>query len=239
MSGRFEAQVVLVAGGTGGLGRAVSLAFLQEGAQVVVTFRVQEEFDVLKSTAGATGERLEGQLVDVTDEAAVRQLIENIVRKHGRLDAMVNAVGGYAGGTKFWELETKVFDQMMALNLRSGYALSRAAVRAMLKKGRGAIVNVAAKAAFDHAAGAAAYAASKSAAVALLDSLAADLKGTGIRANTILPSIIDTEANRKAMPNADFAKWPKPEDIARVILFLCSDDAKVIQGAAIPVYGDS
>jgi NAD(P)-dependent dehydrogenase (short-subunit alcohol dehydrogenase family) len=239
MSGRFEAQVVLVAGGTGGLGRAVSLAFLQEGAQVVVTFRVQEEFDVLKSTAGATGERLEGQLVDVTDEAAVRQLIENIVRKHGRLDAMVNAVGGYAGGTKLWELETKVFDQMMALNLRSGYALSRAAVRAMLKKGRGAIVNVAAKAAFDHAAGAAAYAASKSAAVALLDSLAADLKGTGIRANTILPSIIDTEANRKAMPNADFAKWPKPEDIARVILFLCSDDAKVIQGAAIPVYGDS
>jgi NAD(P)-dependent dehydrogenase (short-subunit alcohol dehydrogenase family) len=221
------------------LGRAVSLAFLQEGAQVVVSFRVQEEFDVLKSTAGATGERLEGQLVDVTDEAAVRQLIENIVRKHGRLDAMVNAVGGYAGGTKLWELETKVFDQMMALNLRSGYALSRAAVRAMLKKGRGAIVNVAAKAAFDHAAGAAAYAASKSAAVALLDSLAADLKGTGIRANTILPSIIDTEANRKAMPNADFAKWPKPEDIARVILFLCSDDAKVIQGAAIPVYGDS
>jgi NAD(P)-dependent dehydrogenase (short-subunit alcohol dehydrogenase family) len=239
MSGRFEAQVVLVAGGTGGLGRAVSLAFLEEGAQAVVTFRVQEEFDVLKSTAGATGERLEGQLVDVTDEAAVRQLIENIVRKHGRLDAMVNAVGGYAGGTKLWELETKVFDQMMALNLRSGYALSRAAVRAMLKKGRGAIVNVAAKAAFDHAAGAAAYAASKSAAVALLDSLAADLKGTGIRANTILPSIIDTEANRKAMPNADFAKWPKPEDIARVILFLCSDDAKVIQGAAIPVYGDS
>jgi NAD(P)-dependent dehydrogenase (short-subunit alcohol dehydrogenase family) len=221
------------------LGRAVSLAFLQEGAQVVVSFRVQEEFDVLKSTAGATGERLEGQLVDVTDEAAVRQLIENIVRKHGRLDAMVNAVGGYAGGTKLWELETKVFDQMMALNLRSGYALSRAAVRAMLKKGRGAIVNVAAKAAFDHAAGAAAYAASKSAAVALLDSLAADLKGTGIRANTILPSIIDTEANRKAMPNADFAKWPKPKDIARVILFLCSDDAKVIQGAAIPVYGDS
>jgi NAD(P)-dependent dehydrogenase (short-subunit alcohol dehydrogenase family) len=239
MNGRFEAQVVLVAGGTGGLGRAVSLAFLEEGAQAVVTFRVQEEFDVLKSTAGATGERLEGQLVDVTDEAAVRQLIENIVRKHGRLDAMVNAVGGYAGGTKLWELETKVFDQMMALNLRSGYALSRAAVRAMLKKGRGAIVNVAAKAAFDHAAGAAAYAASKSAAVALLDSLAADLKGTGIRANTILPSIIDTEANRKAMPNADFAKWPKPEDIARVILFLCSDDAKVIQGAAIPVYGDS
>jgi NAD(P)-dependent dehydrogenase (short-subunit alcohol dehydrogenase family) len=112
-------------------------------------------------------------------------------------------------------------------------------VRAMLKEGHGAIVNVAAKAAFDHAGGAAAYAASKSAAVALMDSLAADLKGTGVRVNSILPSIIDTAANRRVMPTADFSKWPKPEDIARVILFLCSDDAKVIQGAAIPVYGDS
>jgi NAD(P)-dependent dehydrogenase (short-subunit alcohol dehydrogenase family) len=152
---------------------------------------------------------------------------------------MVNTVGGYAGGLKLWEMETKIFEQMLNLNLRSGYALSRAAVPAMLKQGRGTIVNVAAKAAFDHAAGASAYAASKAAAVAILDSLAADLKGTGVRVNTILPSIIDTEANRKAMPRADFAKWPKPEDIARVILFLCSDDAKVIHGASIPVYGDS
>ncbi len=156
MSARFEGKAVLVAGGTGGLGRAVSLAFLRENAVVVVTYR-----------------------------------------------------------------------------------LSRAAVRAMLKEGHGAIVNVASKAALDHAAGAAAYAASKAAAVAMMDSLAADMKGCGIRVNTILPSIIDTETNRKAMPKADFAKWPKPEDIARVILFLCSDDARVIHGAAIPVYGDS
>jgi NAD(P)-dependent dehydrogenase (short-subunit alcohol dehydrogenase family) len=239
MSAKFEGKAVLVAGGTGGLGRAVTLAFLEEGAKVVVTYRKQGEFDTLKSAAGTNGSRLEGHTVDVTDEAAVRQLVEKIVGKHLRLDAMVNTVGGYAGGTTLWELETKVFDQMLALNLRSGYALARAAVRAMLKEGRGAIVNVASKAAVDHAAGAAAYAASKSAAVALLDSLATDLKGTGVRANTILPSIIDTEANRKAMPKADFAKWPKPEDIARVILFLCSDDAKVIHGAAIPVYGDS
>jgi len=239
MSGKFSEKVVLVAGGTGGLGRAVSLAFLEEGATVVVTYRKQEELDALKVAAGAHAAQLAGFAVDVTDEAAVRQLVEKILAQHGRLDVLVNAVGGYAGGTKLWELETKVFDQMMALNLRSGYALSRAAVRAMLKKGQGAIVNVASKAAIDHAAGAAAYAASKSAAVALLDSLAADLKGSGIRVNSILPSIIDTEANRKAMPTADFSKWPKPEDIARVILFLCSDDARVIHGAAIPVYGDS
>jgi NAD(P)-dependent dehydrogenase (short-subunit alcohol dehydrogenase family) len=239
MSAKFDGKVVLVTGGTGGLGHAVSLAFLEAGAKVVVTYRAQEQFDALKAAAGETGSQLEGYAVDVTDEAAVRQLVEKIVAKYRRLDAMVNTVGGYAGGTKLWELETKVFDQMLALNLRSTYALSRAAVRAMLKEGHGAIVNVAAKAAFDHAAGAAAYAASKSAAVALMDSLAAELKGSGVRVNTILPSIIDTEANRKAMPKADFAKWPKPEDIARVILFLCGDDARVIHGAAIPVYGDS
>src|SRR6266852_3753498 len=239
MSARFEGSVVLVAGGTGGLGRAVTSAFLEEGANVVVTYRNQTEWDALKSEAAANTARLEGHSVDVTDEAAVRQLIEKILLKHSRLDAMVNAVGGYAGGLKLWEMETKVFEQMLNLNLRSGYALSRAAVRAMLKQGHGAIVNVAAKAAFDHAAGASAYAASKAAAVAMLDSLAAETKGSGIRVNTILPSIIDTEANRKTMPKADFAKWPKPEDIARVILFLCSDDARVIRGAAIPVYGDS
>jgi NAD(P)-dependent dehydrogenase (short-subunit alcohol dehydrogenase family) len=109
----------------------------------------------------------------------------------------------------------------------------------MLKQKRGAIVNVSAKAAFDHASGAAAYAVSKAAALAMIDCLSADTKGTGVRVNSILPSIIDTASNRRDMPNADFATWPKPEDIARVILFLCSDNAKVIHGAAIPVYGDS
>lgn len=239
MSGQFEGRVVLVAGGTGGLGRAVSLAFLREDAKVVATYRHEPEWNALKSAARASGSQLEGYPVDVTDEAAVRQLIERILAKHVRLDALVNTVGGYAGGLKLWEMETRIFDQMLALNLRSGFALSRAAVRSMLKQGRGAIVNVAAKAAVDHAAGAAAYAASKAAAVAMLDSLAADVKGSGVRVNTVLPSIIDTEANRKAMPQADFSKWPKPEDIARVILFLCSDDSRVIHGAAIPVYGDS
>jgi len=236
---RFSGKLVLVAGGTGGLGRAVSRAFLEEGARVVVTYRDQKEFDSLKSEAGANGSSIEGHVVDVTDESAVRQLLDRILAQHGRLDALVNTVGGYAGGVSLWELETKVFDRMLALNLRSGYVLSRAAMPAMLKQKHGAIVNIASKAAVDHGAGAAAYAASKAAALALMDSLAADAKGTGVRVNSILPSIIDTEPNRKAMPNADFAKWPKPEEIARVILFLCSDDAKVIQGAAIPVYGDS
>jgi NAD(P)-dependent dehydrogenase (short-subunit alcohol dehydrogenase family) len=227
-----------VAGGTGGLGRAVSLAFLEAGAIVAVTCRKLEELDALKQAAGP-GARLSGRTVDVTDEAAVRRLLDELVSQHGRLDALVNAVGGYAGGAKLWDADPKVFDQMLLLNLRSGLALCRAAVPVMLMKGHGAIVNVASKAALSHGPGEAAYAASKAAAVAMIGSLAADLKGTGVRANSVLPGIIDTDANRRAMPKADFSKWPKPEDIARVILFLCSDDAKLIQGAAVPVYGDT
>lgn len=237
-------SVVLVAGGTGGLGRAVSLAFVEAGARVIVTFQRPGDLDELKKAASAKlveaeGASLEGFRVDVTDEAAVVALIEGIAVRHGRLDVLVNAVGAYAGGIKFWEMETKVFERMVELNLRAGFVMARAAARVMVKQGSGAIVNVAAKAAVDHGAGAAAYAASKAAAVAMIDSLAADLKGSGVRANSILPSIIDTAANRKAMPGADFAKWPKPEEIARVILFLCADGARLISGAAVPVYGDS
>ena len=238
MTHAFPGKVALVAGGTGGLGRAVSLAFLEEGAGVVVTYRKQEELDRLMGEAGGNAARLYGQRADVTDEAAAAALVNGVFDRNGRLDALVNTVGGYAGGAKLWELETKVFDQMLDLNLRSGYALSRAAARVMLKQGHGAIVNIASKAALDHGPGQAAYAASKAAALAMIDSMAADLQGTGVRVNSLLPSIIDTEINRKAMPKADFAKWPKPEEIARVILFLCSDDARVIHGAAIPVYGD-
>ena len=120
----FAGKVVVVAGGTGGLGDAVSRAFLEEDAKVVVTYRKEEEFAALKQAAGAKVAALEGFVVDVTDEAAVTTLVDNVVSQHGRLDAMVNAVGGYVGGQKLWEMDTKVFEQMLALNLRSGYALS-------------------------------------------------------------------------------------------------------------------
>lgn len=237
MSSRFEGKSVLVAGGTGGLGRAVSLAFLNESAQVTVTYRGQDEFTALKTAAAERASSLDGRDVDVTDEAAVDQLVKEILSRSRRLDVMVNTVGAYAGGTPLWQTEWKVFDQMLALNLRSGFVLSRAVVPVMLKQASGAIVSVASRSAFDHAAGAAAYVTSKAASVAMFDSLAADLKGTGVRVNSVLPSIIDTPANRRAMPNADFSKWPKPEDIARVILFLCSDEAKLIHGTSVPVYG--
>ena len=239
MNQRFSGAVSLVTGGTGGLGRAVSLAFLEEGARVAVTYRDQGEMDELKRLSGGNSASLAGYRLDVTDEGALGQLVEQTVNQFGHLDALANTIGAYAGGAKLWEAESGSFDRMLTLNLRSGHAILRAVVPAMLKQGRGAIVNVSSRAAVDHAGGAAGYVASKAAAVAMIDSLAADLKGTGVRVNTILPSIIDTEANRKAMPNADFAQWPKPEDIARVILFLCSDDARLIHGASVPVYGNT
>jgi NAD(P)-dependent dehydrogenase (short-subunit alcohol dehydrogenase family) len=230
---RFEKKVVLVAGGTGGLGAAVADAFLGEGAVVAVTSRREDELARFRQRAGV-GARLDGRIVDVTDSAAVGALVSDLVARHGALDVLVNTVGGYAGG-KAWEGDDAVLDRMVELNLRSGWTLARAAVPAMLARGRGAVVNVAATAALEHGPGLAAYAASKAAAVAFVDSLAADLRGTGVRANSVLPHLIDTEANRKAMPDADFSKWPKPEEIACVILFLASDDAKLVHGAAIPV----
>jgi NAD(P)-dependent dehydrogenase (short-subunit alcohol dehydrogenase family) len=236
----FQDKIVLVTGGTGGLGREVTMAFLEAGATVMVTYRVAEEFAAVVSAAQKIGATPPvGVSVDVTDAQAVEKCIAEIVAKHGHLDILVNTVGGYAGGTNLWEVDAKKYDQMLQLNLKAGFVLARAVVPQMIKQNRGWIVNVASKAAFDHAAGAALYAASKAAALALMDSLAADVKPYNINVNTVVPSIIDTAANRKAMPGADFAKWPKPEEIARVILFLCSEEARVIHGAAIPVYGKS
>lgn len=238
MASDLVGKVAIVAGGTGGLGKAVSLALLQAGAAVNVTYRRQEEFDELRESAGPNVS-LDGLSVDVTDQAQVTDFVSERQRRHCHIDILINTVGGYRGGATLWETNLSVVEQMIALNLRSGFVLARAVVPIMLNQGAGAIVNVAAKAALHPAAKGAAYAASKAAAVAMMDSLAQELRGTGVRVNSILPSIIDNEANRKSMPNADFSKWPKAEDIAQVMLYLCSDDSKLIHGAAIPVYGQS
>ncbi len=235
----FSGKVVVVAGGTGGLGKAVTVGFLEAGANVIVTYHNEAEFRALLELTGPHRSSLEGHQVDVIDAPAVAGLLNGVLAQHGAVNVLVNTVGGYAGGVKLWDMETTVFDRMLDLNLRSGFVLARAVLPIMLKAGHGSIVNVAAKAAIDHGAGAAAYAASKAAAVAVMDSLAADAKGTGVRVNSILPSIIDTPANRQAMPDADFKTWPKPEDLANVILFLSSDFAKSIHGAAVPVYGNA
>lgn len=238
MNNRFSGKVAVVTGGTGGLGRAVTLGFLQEGASVIASYIKKDEADALRDAVGRNA-HLELLPLDATSEDECRTFVDGITARYGRLDVLVNTIGGYTSGKPAWETEAKTFEFMLTLNFRAGYNLVRACVPAMLRRKSGAIVNIAAKAAFDHAAGAAPYATSKAASLALFDCLAQDLKGTGVRANSVLPSIIDTEPNRKAMPDADFSTWPKPEEIAQVILFLCSDEASVVHGAAIPVYGQS
>jgi NAD(P)-dependent dehydrogenase (short-subunit alcohol dehydrogenase family) len=236
----FHDKIVLVTGGTGGLGREVGMAFLEAGATLTVTYRRVEEFDALAAAAQRIGAAPPaGAAVDVTDAQAVGKCVADIVARHGRLDILVNTVGGYAGGKNLWEVDAGTYDLMLALNLKAGFVLARGVVPQMIKQNSGWIVNIASKAALDHGAGGALYAASKAGALALFDSLAAEVKPYNINVNSVLPSIIDTAANRNAMAGADFSKWPKPEEIASVILFLCSEEARVIHGAAIPVYGKS
>lgn len=238
MSSDFSGKVALVAGGTGGLGRAVALAFLAAGAKVIVTYRRRDELDALFADI-PVGSTLEGHPIDVSDEPQVENFVKACYAQNGRLDVLVNTVGGYTGGKTLWETDSMALEKMISLNLRTGFLLARAAVPVMRQQGYGAIINIAAKAGREPAAKGAVYAASKAAALAMMVALADELKGTGIRVNSVLPSIIDTEANRKAMPQADFSKWPKPEEIAKVIVFLCGDDAKVIHGAEVPVYGNA
>jgi NAD(P)-dependent dehydrogenase (short-subunit alcohol dehydrogenase family) len=232
---RFQGQVVIVAGGTGALGSAVARAFMKEGANVAVTYRTPREYDDLQSSVAADRARLRGHQVDVTREAEMSRLAAAIDAEFHRLDVLVNAAGAYSGGPKLWEIESAVLERMLDLNLRSAFVTSRSVLPILLRQGRGCIVNVAAKAAVDQPGGAGAYVASKAAALAMMHSLAMDLKGTAIRVNSVLPSIIDTAANRRDMPRANFATWTKPEDIARVILFLCTEDARALNGTATPV----
>jgi NAD(P)-dependent dehydrogenase (short-subunit alcohol dehydrogenase family) len=232
---RFEGQVVLVTGGTGALGSAVTRAFLQEGAEVMVTYRASQEYEELQNTVAPERGRLRGQQIDVTNEAEMLRMVAAIDAESHRLDVLVNTVGGYSGGARLWEVDAAVLERMLALNLRSVFVSSRSVLPIMLRQGKGCMVNVAARAAVDQPGGAAAYVAAKAAALALMHSLAMDLKGTAVRVNSVLPNIIDTAANRRDMPRANFAAWTKPEEIARVILFLCTRDSSAIHAASIPV----
>ena len=234
---RFKDKVALVAGGTGALGRAVATAFAREGARIIVTYRHQQEFDTFISQSKSSGYEAAGVMVDATDLALVARMVEDILAKRSALDILVNTIGAYHGGKRIWEEEPSAYEQMMSLNLKAGFALARAVIPAMIRQNRGWIVNVASRAAYGNSPGAALYAASKAGTLALFDSLAEEVKPYPISVNSVVPSIFDTPANRQAMPKADYANWPKPEEIADVILFLCSPQARLIHGAAIPVYG--
>ena len=235
-----ETRTVVVAGGTGALGSSVTRAFLAAGWRTVVTYQKQVEFDALIAEIGkaaVANKTVWGASVDATDETAAGKFVASVEAQNGALDALVITIGGYAGGKPVWETDLGTYELMMNLNLRAAFVMARAALPGMIKRNRGAVLNVASKAGYGHSPSAALYAASKAGALALFDSLAEEVKPYNINVNSIVPSIMDTPANRREMPKAKFDVWPKREDIAKVVVFLCSEDARVIRGAAVPVYG--
>jgi NAD(P)-dependent dehydrogenase (short-subunit alcohol dehydrogenase family) len=234
------AKTAVVAGGTGALGASVTRAFLAAGWRAVVTYQKQTEFDALLAEIGkaAVADKVVwGASVDATDETAVGKFMASVEAQNGAVDALVITIGGYAGGKPVWESDLATYDSMMNLNLRAAFVMARAVLPGMIKRNRGAVVNVASKAGYGHSPSAALYSASKAGVLALFDSLADEVKPYNINVNSIVPSIMDTPANRREMPKAKFDMWPKTDDIAKVVVFLCSEDAQVIRGAAVPVYG--
>jgi NAD(P)-dependent dehydrogenase (short-subunit alcohol dehydrogenase family) len=219
----------LITGGTGGLGPAVTAAFLDAGWRVVLPAR-------------SGGVRVEGAEVvtdsDLTDQAAVAAAVRVAAgRPEAPLRAVVNLVGGYSGGTKVHELPLADFEQQFAVNLRPTFLVTRAALPHLIDAGGGSIVCVGSRAAVQPFPGASGYIAANAAVIAFSQAVAVEYRDARVRCNVVLPSTIDTPANRAAQPDADFSRWVPPEQIAATIRFLASDESTGTSGAALPVYG--
>lgn len=236
---REQPPVALVTGGTGALGEAVVRAFLDRACRVVVTYRSESGAQRLRAAVGAAGDRLTLAQVDVTKRSDLDALVAGVVERAGSIDYLINSVGGWAGGTPVWQTDDATFDQMIDLNLRATFACCRAVLPAMMAKNFGRIVNVSSRAARQPSPGAAAYAAAKAGVISLTESLAAEVRVRDVTVNAVLPGVIDTPANRAAMPHADHSQWVRPEAIAEVIAWLVSPAAAPVSGASIPVYGKS
>jgi NAD(P)-dependent dehydrogenase (short-subunit alcohol dehydrogenase family) len=222
-------QKVLITGATGGLGPAVTRAFLDAGAVVAASSRRVAQSDY-------ASDRFHAFPADLLDPAQAAALADAVATKLGGIDALIHVAGGFSGGA-LHETTDEVWSRMMDLNLRAAFHIFRAVVPHMRRTGRGRIVAIGSRAGVDPAAGVAAYAASKAALLSLVRSLAVENRDVGITANCILPGTIDTAANREWGSEADRAKWVSPERIAAVAVFLASDAAAGVNGAAVPMYG--
>jgi NAD(P)-dependent dehydrogenase (short-subunit alcohol dehydrogenase family) len=223
-------RTVLVTGGSGGLGSAVTAAFVDDGWRVVVPVRRATDPSPSSEVIRVTADLLE-------PAAAANAVATAAADPAAPLRAVVNLVGGYAGGGRVHETPIADFDRMLAVNLRPTYLVTRAALPHLVAAGGGGIVCVSSRAALSPFAGAAGYATAKAAVLAFANAVAVEYRSAGVRCNTVVPSIIDTPGNRASRPGADPSTWVPPEQIARVIRFLVSDESAPTSGATVPVYG--
>jgi len=235
----LENKIVVVTGATGGLGKVVTKMLLERGAKVVALYRNEEKFSDLKQQVDTYATNLFGIKGDATNEAECRALISKTVELYGRVDVLLNIVGGYTGGLTVSETPESDLDNMVTLNIKSAFLCSKAAITYMINQNYGKIVNISAKASSESGrkGKSAAYAISKAGVRILTEALAEEVTKYNININCVMPSTIDTEENRRLYPKSDYSKWVPVDQIAETILFLSSDASKPINGAAIPVYG--
>jgi len=234
MTHSFDGQTVLITGAAGNLGRAAAQAFAARGARLALVHRDTAR---LASIFGAESERQQFVAADLLDPAATQAAVDAVLARQGRIDVLCNLAGGFGMGTPVHATEARTWDQMFGLNMRTVLHMAQAVVPGMLARGRGKVVNVGAFSAQRGLAQMGAYIAAKSAVIRLTESMAAELRGGGINVNCVLPTIIDTPENRAAMPDADPGQWVAPADLAEVLVFLASDAARAVHGAALPVTG--
>ena len=245
----FYGQVILITGGTGALGSKVSESFLNFSPRaIIITYRSETEMQELKAKIleRSNGEQKENHhtpvefvKVDITHEDEVKTLISNILEKFGQIHILANVVGGYFGGKSASETSEEEWDKMMSINLKSAFLISKHVLTSMKKKKFGKIVHVSSATGAKANGNDSAYAASKAGLIRLVESMAEETKGLNININCILPTIIDTESNRRAMPTSNFSTWITPEEVAKTICFLSSNDSEVINGVALPTRGTS
>jgi NAD(P)-dependent dehydrogenase (short-subunit alcohol dehydrogenase family) len=235
----LRAKVALITGAAGNLGEATARLFSTQGASLALVDREPDRLATVFDDLQTDANHLLVPDVDLTDETAAHRAIDLTVSHFGRVDALVNTVGAYHGGSRVHEDSLGTSERIMAVNLRTAFLVCRAVLPQMVEQRDGRIVNIGSRNALKGAPGAWAYSAAKSAVVRLTESLASEVNDFGITANCVLPGTIDTPENRQAMPDADHERFVPPEAIAHLISFLCSEEAWAISGAAIPIYGRS
>ena len=230
----LKGKTVLITGGTGALGHVVAERFLREGANVASSYLFEDE---LKRLSESYRTNVSVIRADVTEDEDVAVLFHQVIKKHGQVDILINIVGGFLPTANLKNVQTKEWDGMMDINLKSVFLCSREFLRLVGERPYGRIINMGAMPVFKPTAGKAPYAVSKAGVVTLTSVLGEELKGTGVTANAIAPSILKTNANQQSMPDSDGGKWVSTEDVAELMLFLASEEGKSMNGVTIPMFG--